>query len=111
LCVRGTRSWVDRVEVSSAPAVDAGLRQTPAAPVLVAVGAAVPDFALIDQSGATVSMAALKGKVVAVTFIYSRCPLPDYCPRMVENFRVARQRFVARLDRDLVPLTRSCGPQ
>src|SRR5262247_4425125 len=64
LSVKGGSSWVDRVEVISAAAVDAGLRQTPAAPVLVPVGAAVPDFALVDQSGATVTLSALKGKVV-----------------------------------------------
>jgi protein SCO1/2 len=49
--------------------------------------------------------------VVAVTFIYSRCPLPDYCPRMVENFRAVRQRFADVMDRDLVLLTISFDPQ
>ena len=93
------RSWVDRVEVVSAAPVDAGLQQTPAAPVLVPVGSPMPDFELTDQAGAPVALSALKGKVVAVTFIYSRCPLPDYCPRMIENFRAVRQRFAARMDR------------
>jgi protein SCO1/2 len=111
LTVKGDRSWVDRVEVISAPAVDAGLQQTPAVPVLIPVGAKVPDFALVDQAGDTVSLAALTGKVVAVTFIYSRCPLPDYCPRMVENFKAVRQRFADRMDRDLVLLTVSFDPQ
>ena len=85
--MKGGRSWVDRVEVVSAAPVDAGLQQTPARPVLVPVGAAMPDFELTDQAGQPVALSALKGKVVAVTFIYSRCPLPDYCPRMVENFK------------------------
>jgi protein SCO1/2 len=111
LSVKGKRSWVDRVEVVSASPVDAGLQQTPATPVLVPVGAAVPDFTLVDQSGSNVSLAALKGRVVAVTFIYSRCPLPDYCPRMVENFRAVRQRFAAEMDRNLVLLTISFDPQ
>ena len=111
LAVKGGRSWVDRVEVVSAPAVDAGLQQTPAAPVLVPVGAAVPDFELVDQANAPVSLSALRGKVVAVTFIYSRCPLPDYCPRMVDNFRFVRDRFAARMDRDLVLLTISFDPK
>jgi protein SCO1/2 len=111
LAVKGQRSWVDRVEVVSAAAVDAGLQQTPATPVLVHVGAAVPDFTLVDQSSADVSLSSLRGKVVAVTFVYSRCPLPDYCPRMVENFRAVRQRFAAQMDRDLVLLTVSFDPQ
>ena len=111
LAVKGGRSWIDRVEVVSAAPVDAGLRQTPAAPVLVPVGSAVADFTLVDQSGGPVSLAALKGKVVAVNFIYTRCPLPDYCPRMVENFRALRARFAERMDRDLVFLTVSFDPK
>jgi protein SCO1/2 len=80
-------------------------------PTLTPVGAVVPDFELVDQAGAAVRLSALKGKVVAVTFIYTRCPLPDYCPRMVENFRAVRSRLAARMDRDLVLLTISFDPQ
>jgi protein SCO1 len=47
---------------------------------------------------------------VAVTFIYTRCPLPDYCPRMIENFRAVRGRLASRMDRDLVLLTISFDP-
>jgi len=111
LSVKGGRSWVDRVEVVSASPVDAGLQQTPAAPVLVPVGAAIPDFELVDQASQRVALSSLKGKVVAVTFIYSRCPLPDYCPHMVDNFRAVRDRFAARMDTDLVLLTISFDPQ
>jgi protein SCO1 len=111
LSIKGDRSWIDRVEVISAAPVDAGLQATPAVPVLVPVGAAIPDFELVDQSGAAVALSSLRGKVVAVTFIYSRCPLPDYCPLMVENFKAIRDRFSARMDRDLVLLTVSFDPQ
>lgn len=111
LSVKNGRSWVDRVNVVSAAPVDAGLQNTPAVPVLVAVGTAMPDFALTDQAGQRVALSALRGKVVAVTFIYTRCPLPDYCPRMVENFRAVRQRFAGRMDRDLVFLTISFDPK
>jgi len=111
LSVKSGRSWVDRVEVVSAAAVDAGLQNTPAVPVLVPVGAAMPDFELTDQAGQSVSLAALKGNVVAVTFIYSRCPLPDYCPRMIENFKALRDRFAPRMNRDLVFLTISFDPR
>ncbi|HEV3139689.1 MAG TPA: SCO family protein [Vicinamibacterales bacterium] len=111
LAVKDGRSWVDRVEVVSAARVDAGLEQTPASSTLVAVGSSVPDFELIDQTGRSVSLGSLKGKVVAVTFIYTRCPLPDYCPRMVENFKAIRGRFASRMDRDLVLLTVSFDPK
>jgi protein SCO1/2 len=111
LSVKKGRSWVDRLEVVSAAPVDAGLQQTPVAPVLVSVGSPMPDFELTDQSGASLALSSLRGKVVAVTFIYSRCPLPDYCPRMIENFRAIRQRFAERMNRDLVLLTISFDPK
>jgi protein SCO1/2 len=111
LAVKGGRSWIDRVEVISGAPVDAGLQQTPAVPALVPVGAPLPDFALTDQANRRVALSDLKGKVVAVTFIYTRCPLPDYCPRMVTNFRAVRDRFAARMDRDLVLLTISFDPK
>ena len=111
LSVKGGHSWVDRVDVVSAAAVDAGLQNTPAVPVLVPVGTAMPDFELTDQAGKPLALSALQGKVVAVTFIYSRCPLPDYCPRMIENFKALRDRFASRMDRDLVFLTISFDPR
>jgi protein SCO1 len=111
LSVTKSRSWIDRVELLSAAPADAGLQQTPATPLLVPVGSAVPDFTLTDQSGAAVSLSAFQGKVVAVNFIYTRCPLPDYCPRMVAQFRSLRERFAAEVGRDLMLLTISFDPQ
>jgi protein SCO1/2 len=51
-----------------------------------APGDAVPDFRLINQSGQQISFRQFRGKALLITFIYSRCPLSDYCPRMSRNF-------------------------
>ncbi len=51
-----------------------------------AAGDDVPDFKLLNQSNKTIDLKAFRGKVVAMTFIYTRCPLADYCPRMSRNF-------------------------
>ena len=111
LAVNGAKSWIERVQVISAAPMDAGLQQTPAVPALTRVGSAVPDFELIDHTGARFTLSSLRGQVVAVTFIYTRCPLPDYCPRMVENFRAIRDRFAARMNRDLALLTITFDPK
>jgi len=50
-------------------------------------GDMVPDFALVNQDGKIIHLSNYRGKVLLVTFIYTRCPLPDFCPRMNENFR------------------------
>ena len=49
---------------------------------LPTIGAA-PEFALTSQDGAQVTLAALRGKVVAVTFIYASCP--DVCPMLTDK--------------------------
>jgi protein SCO1 len=49
-------------------------------------GDAVPDFRLLNQSGRVIHLGQFKGKVVAATFVYTRCPLADYCPKMSRNF-------------------------
>lgn len=51
-----------------------------------AAGDAVPDFAFVNQDGKKVRLSSLKGGPVLLTFIYTRCPLPDYCIRMSNNF-------------------------
>jgi protein SCO1 len=49
-------------------------------------GEQVPDFALTNQDGKHISLDQYRGKVLVVTFIYTRCPFPDFCPRMSSNF-------------------------
>jgi protein SCO1/2 len=46
----------------------------------------VPDFKLLNQSNHSIDLKKFRGKVVVMTFIYTRCPLADYCPRMSHNF-------------------------
>ena len=49
-------------------------------------GDPVPDFKLLNQSGKLIHISQFRGKVLLVTFIYTRCPLANYCPRMSRNF-------------------------
>lgn len=75
------------------------------------VGQAVPDFTLIDQKRDRVSLSALRGKVVAITFIYTRCPLPNFCFRASNNFGVLHRRFADRMGKDLVLLSVTFDPE
>jgi protein SCO1 len=49
-------------------------------------GQEVPNFSLINQDGKRIRLAEYRGRVLLLTFIYTRCPLPDYCPLMSNNF-------------------------
>ena len=58
---------------------------------LLQPGAEVPDETFVDQHGASRRLSEWRKKVIAVTFIYTRCPLPDFCPRMDRQFAVVQQ--------------------
>ncbi len=51
-----------------------------------APGDAVPDFKLTDQDGRRIHLGQFRGKALLITFIYTRCPLSDFCPKMSRNF-------------------------
>jgi len=76
----------------------------------LAIGETVPDFKLIDQWRRPLALSELRGKVVAVNFIYTSCALPNFCLRIANNFGVLQKRFKARLGRDLVLLTVTFDP-
>jgi protein SCO1/2 len=78
---------------------------------IVPQGSRVPDFELTDQAGKQVRLSGLAGKVVLLTFGYSRCPNPDYCLRLSNNLAAVRNRFAARTPRDLVLLTIAIDPE
>lgn len=73
-------------------------------------GDPVSDFELVDQAGRKVRLADFRGKVVAVNFIYTRCPLPDVCPRLSANFAAMQRKFADRMGRDLVLLSVTVDP-
>lgn len=77
---------------------------------MLAVGAAVPDFTLTDQRRRQLSLSHLRGKVVAINFMYTACQLPDFCLRMVNQFGVLRKRFARELGRELMFLTITFDP-
>ncbi|MGH6914864.1 MAG: SCO family protein, partial [Geminicoccales bacterium] len=78
---------------------------------LVPIGQPVPDFTLTNQDGRPVSLSSLGGKVVAVTFIYTRCPLPDYCPRMIANLQAVERRFPERVGTDVALVAITFDPR
>jgi protein SCO1/2 len=56
-------------------------------------GDEVPDFTLVNQSGKTIHLHQFRGKPLLLTFIYTRCPFPEYCPRLTNNFSQVVQQL------------------
>lgn len=76
----------------------------------LAIGAAVPDFTLTDQKSRRLSLADLRGTIVAINFMYTACQLPQFCLRVVNHFGVLRKRFARELGQDLMFLTITFDP-
>ena len=99
LVVTRDDSWITRIEKLPAPTSGSAppASRPPAAaadsPAPLQIGDQVPDFALIDQHGRAIHLRDFRGKAVVLTFIYTRCPLPNYCPLMSKNFASLQERF------------------
>jgi protein SCO1/2 len=62
---------------------------------LLAVGDLAPDGRFTDQSGRARRLSDWRGQALAVTFIYTRCPLPNFCPLMDRHFADVQRRLAA----------------
>jgi protein SCO1/2 len=60
-----------------------------------APGDKVPDFSLRNQDGRTIHLGQFKGKTLLLTFIYTRCPLPNFCPLVTRHFAAINKQLVA----------------
>ena len=60
-----------------------------------AQGDAVPDFKLRNQDGRVIHLNQFRGKELLITFIYTRCPLPNFCPLVTRNFAKIEKQLVA----------------
>ena len=93
LHVAGTNSWVDHVTrlgtvTLPAPAGPINPPPSPGHPLLACQ--------FTNELGQAVSLSDFHGQALAITFFYSRCPLPDYCPRLSKNFQMAQQKLESR---------------
>ena len=88
LVVKATESWIEDVYV---------VRYEPPSDIPVAppkeskVGEPVADFLLEDQDGKPLRLSDYRGHTLALTFIYTRCPIPEFCPRTMKNFQTLEQ--------------------
>ena len=59
------------------------------------VGDPLPDYAFTNELGRVVHLADFKGNALAFTFIFTRCPFPNFCPRMSSNFADAYKQLAS----------------
>ena len=100
LSVSNETSWIDQV-VRVRAAAPATNDPSPAKESALDGGfniAGMPDFAFTNEFGQPVSLRNLTGTAFAFTFFFTRCPLPEFCPRLAKNFQMASRQLSAMPD-------------
>jgi protein SCO1 len=85
LVVDAGRTWLENPVITKIvdPALAARSEETGVEP---AAGAEPPAFPLVNQDGKKINLHQYRGRILLLTFLYTRCPLPDYCPLMTQHF-------------------------
>ena len=95
LVVDDVESWVEITAIVEGPVTDSQNVDVPGEPK---PGTDVPDFGLVNQDGKRVHLAQYRGQALALTFIYTRCPMPDQCTLMSNNFAAIDQELQKQPD-------------
>ena len=85
LVVARNQSWLEDVSVARKATGQSDPRDVEIV-ALPHEGDVVPNFTLVNQDGKKITLNRYRGKTLLITFIYTRCPLPDYCPLLSSNF-------------------------
>jgi protein SCO1/2 len=94
MMVTETDGWIDQIKKLDVPTVNtlpanSGIRIVRDVEPLE-VGDLLPEYTFTNQLGQAVSLSQFRGKALAFTFIFTRCPFPTFCPLMSNNFRAIR---------------------
>jgi len=95
LQVQDTDAWLSAVETTGWTPVDVGPAPAALGVDILEPGDEVPDQTFVDQDGRDVALSAFRGRVVALTFVYTRCPYPTFCPLMDRQFKAVQDQIAA----------------
>lgn len=96
LHVTDTESWIDHIiRTGSSSAPGNSTSKESLAPAVQSPRPRNPllDYAFTNELGQPVRLSDFKGQALAITFFFTRCPIPDFCPRLSKNFQAASQKL------------------
>ena len=97
MLVTGKEGWIDQIrKLGSTDAAEPPPRETFRRVRIVEpleVGDTLPDYPFTNELGQAIHLAQFKGQALGLTFIYTRCPLPNFCPRMSSHFADACKKL------------------
>ena len=98
IVVQGNEGWIDQIHNTGVKS-----NTSPAAAPFPEVrdveplgeGDLLPEYHLTNQLGQAISTAQYKGQALAITFLFTRCPFPNFCPLMANNFSATARKLLA----------------
>jgi protein SCO1 len=100
LTVTDIEGWVDKIQALGPPPQRTGSNAPypSGQPIRVVeplqTGEQLPDYHLTNQFGQTISTTQFKGQALAITFLFTRCPFPTFCPRLANDFAETQQKLL-----------------
>jgi protein SCO1/2 len=94
--VTGSESWIEGIaRIEGAPAGEDRQQHSPAGVKALAKHSRHPllDYKFTNELGQAVSLSDFRGQALAITFFFTRCPLPEFCPRLSKNFQEAERKL------------------
>ena len=93
LNVTDKESWIEKIDVTLRPKKEqSSIKNEPTHPLTseeimpLRVGDELPNYTLINQENEKIQLGSFRGRVLVFTFMYTRCPIPDFCPRLSQHF-------------------------
>jgi protein SCO1/2 len=98
LAVTPTEGWIQALAKLDSPVPSPAPQPRPVLSVSRALepldeGDRLPDYHFTNELGEAVSLAQFKGQVLALTFFFTSCPFPEFCPRTTSNFAKAAREL------------------
>lgn len=90
LVVTDTTSWIEGIKRIGKGSVRATANVAKSDAPRLKEGDTMPDFRLVDDRGREISRETYAGRPLLLTFIFTRCPIPNFCPLMSRNFSAIR---------------------
>lgn len=98
MTVTETDGWIDQIQKLLVPRTNA----LPSVPGLrfvrdvepLNIGDALPDYRFTNHLGQPINLSQFRGQALAITYIFTRCPFPTFCPLMSNNFRQAQDALL-----------------
>lgn len=94
IVISGNKGWIDQLK-QIGPRTNVPVAVQPVRDVEpLSEGDALPEYHFTNELGKVISTAQFKGQVLAINFLFTRCPYPNFCPLMANDFAETQKKLL-----------------